>query len=66
MCFVRAQGWRGTLPSGMAALLGASVLNMTLRWTDGAAGAWISGVMGVLYGVSFWLLLLTARRSARS
>jgi multidrug transporter EmrE-like cation transporter len=54
-----------TLLTGMAALLAANVVNIALRWADSASEAWLYGAMGVLYGISFALLLLSARQKAR-
>ena len=41
------------------------VLNFSARWTHGAADAWIYGAMGLMYGLSIGLLLLSVRLKAR-
>ena len=46
---------------GMSALLGANVLNTTLRWAEGALYPWVAGTMGILYGLAFGLLLMSVR-----
>jgi hypothetical protein len=51
--------------TGMAALLAANILHVLLRWAEGTAETVVSGTMGLLYGVSFALLLWSVRLKAR-
>jgi len=53
------------LVSGAAALLLANVLNMLLRWAHGTTEMVMSGAMGVLYGMSFALMLWSIRLRKR-
>lgn len=53
------------LLTGMAVLLAASLLNFSLRWTEGSLETVAYASMGLLYGISFTLLLLSARRKSR-
>jgi hypothetical protein len=52
------------LLAGMTALLLANILNVILRWA-GPAENLVMGTMGLLYGISFALLLLSVRLKAR-
>ena len=52
------------LLTGMTALLLANILNVVLRWAGDAENL-VMGAMGLLYGISFALLLLSVRRKAR-
>lgn len=49
--------------AGMATLLIANSLQFSLRWTGDRP--LVSGAMGVLYGISFGLLLLSIRLKVR-
>ena len=51
--------------TGMAALLAANILHVLLRWAEGSAETVVSGTMGLLYGVSFALLLWSVRLTVR-
>jgi hypothetical protein len=52
------------LLTGMTALLLANILNVALRWAGDAENL-VMGAMGLFYGISFALLLLSARLKAR-
>lgn len=52
------------LLAGMTALLLANILQVVLRWA-GDAESLVMGMMGLLYGISFALLLMSARLKAR-
>jgi hypothetical protein len=52
------------LRAGMAALLLGNILNIVLHWA-GDAETLVMGAMGLLYGISFGLLLMSARLKAR-
>lgn len=52
------------LLTGMAALLVANILHIALRWAGDAENL-VMGAMGLFYGISFGLLLLSARLKAR-
>ncbi len=49
---------------GMVALLLANILNIVLRWAGDAENL-VMGAMGLFYGISFALLVLSARLKAR-
>jgi hypothetical protein len=55
---------KALLLTGMAALLLANILNVVLRWAGDAENL-VMGAMGVLYGISFALLLMSVRLKAR-
>lgn len=55
---------KALLLTGMATLLLASILNFVMRWA-GDAEDLMMGIMGLLYGVSIALLLLSVRLKAR-
>lgn len=50
---------------GMAALLLANILQLALRWAHGLGDVIVSAAMGILYGISFTLLLMSVRLKAR-
>lgn len=52
------------LLTGLTALLLANILNVVLRWAGDAENL-VMGAMGLLYGISFALLLLSVRLKAR-
>jgi hypothetical protein len=52
------------LLTGMTALLLANLLNVVLRWAGDAENL-VMGAMGLFYGISFALLLMSARLKAR-
>jgi multidrug transporter EmrE-like cation transporter len=47
---------------GLVALLIANALHIALRWSHGIAETLVSVGMGMAYGISMTLLLLTARQ----
>ena len=49
---------------GMTALLLANILNVVLRWAGDAENL-VMGAMGLFYGMSFALLLMSVRLKAR-
>jgi uncharacterized membrane protein len=49
---------------GMTALLLANILNVVLRWAGDAENL-VMGAMGLFYGISFALLLMSVRLKAR-
>jgi hypothetical protein len=55
---------KALLLTGMTALLLANILNVVLRWAGNAENL-VMGAMGVLYGTSFALLLMSVRLKAR-
>lgn len=59
-----ARNPKALLVSGMVALLFANILQLVLRWA-GDAEALVMGVMGLFYGLSFGLLLMSARLKVR-
>ena len=52
------------LLAGMTALLLANILQVVLRWA-GDAEWLVMGTMGLLYGISFALLMMSVRLKAR-
>lgn len=52
------------LLAGLTALLLANILNVVLRWAGDAENL-VMGAMGLLYGISFGLLLMSVRLKAR-
>ena len=52
------------LRTGMTALLLANILNVVLRWAGDAENL-VMGAVGLFYGISFALLLMSARLKAR-
>ncbi len=52
------------LLAGMTALLLANILNVVLRWAGDAENL-VMGAMGLFYGTSFALLLMSVRLKAR-
>ena len=60
----KAQNPKVLLLTGMTALLIANILNVVLRWAGDAENL-VMGAMGLFYGISFALLLMSARLKAR-
>ena len=52
------------LLTGLTALLLANILNVVLRWAGDAENL-VMGAMGLFYGISFALLLMSIRLKAR-
>ena len=55
---------KGMLLTGLTALLLANILNVILRWAGDAENL-VMGAMGLFYGISFALLLMSVRLKAR-
>jgi hypothetical protein len=60
----KANDPKALLLIGMTALLLANILNVVLRWAGDAENL-VMGAMGLFYGISFALLLMSVRLKAR-